>query len=390
MLVQKGETFNPDAFALLSFPDKDLAGSVFGMTSLDATPKIEIKTSLCLHHVPNSEAMNFSTYTVCRLTKESYTSDDGNSFDLEDPDSNKNDDLLQLRIPDDCMGTESDMIEFNVAPNDDRICVEISSLMKLSSPAPENRQAHPIIFENKQKVMMFIIDNLGPAQAAGDEFYTMNSLQPPQLVFAQVDVDPNAPENTPTSPPSHTKTEIPSAPPSATPPPSKTFTQPSSAGVDIDDSRSNKNYLYALLGLLVLCPLLYVCVQKAKKFRGKNGDKQQTASCDTSPTLGGQSDFTPSDVLFVPTADVHWVSPQSVDDSQLQQASARFIDEEDDDDDDDDSGSESDGEWESELNGDDEGDSEDSSSESSHDQGTNDTFDDEGLSDDDDEILLHP
>ena len=375
MLVENGQDFRPDAFALLSFPDKDLTDSSFGIVSSDPISKVAIQTNLCLDHVVKAESMNASTYTICRLTGKSVTTANGGSIDLEDTE-NENDKLSGLRIPEDCMGSDADLVEFEVFPADTTICIDVTRLMKISSSPPEKRQTNPIIFENEEKDLMFIIENLGPEQVVGDKFFTMNSDKPPQLVFEQVDVDSNIPTNGPTPPPIQVVTET----PSATQPTNNSTTQPTALGDGADDSQFNRNYLYGLLGLLVLCPLFIVCFHRAKSPRIKNEDKQQTSSLDTTPSSGGGG-IPPSDPAVEPTASVQLLASQSIDGSHLQDTSVRYVDE------DDDSvlSSESDGVLESEDEGDD---SSESSSESSRAGETNDTFDDEAFSDDDDDILL--
>ncbi|KAL3922722.1 MAG: hypothetical protein SGILL_002052 [Bacillariaceae sp.] len=374
ILIRKGlnrDIVSPDAFALVSFPDKDLTGSGFGQAPTESTPNTRIKTSLCLKHVPKSEdvkSASASTYTLCRLALDSVATAGGNDIDLEDPESDQSGDLMNLRIPDDCMGTKSDLVEFQVSASDDIVCMDISRLLTLSASAPEKRQTGPIIFENEAKDSIFMIDNLGPEQQQGDEFFTINSAYPPQLIFDQVTVDPIVASPVPL-PPSQDDPEPSNSPSTQTP------------GASIDDTKSKG--LYGLFVLLFLIPMLLVCLFCTRKRGFKNRDEQQTVSFDTQ----NSADEHEVREISVPAESVQLVSQNG---SHSQDSSELLVDGNSSDDSDESTCSESeDGDWESE---DSDADDDDNSSGScsSGDEDTDDSFDDEGFSADFDALLLDP
>ena len=153
-------------------------------------------------------------------------------------------------------------------------------------------------------------------------------------------------------------------------------TQSPTPNDNADDSKFNTKYLYGLLGLLLLCPLLYFCFPGAKGSKTENGDKEQTSSFDTTASVvsGGMS---PREVSFVPEPNVQLPLPLISEGSSLPETSVRYVDQHED-------SVESSESEENEEN------SVESSSASSGAGGTNDTFGDEAFSDDDDEILLRP
>ncbi|KAG7362898.1 subtilase family protease [Nitzschia inconspicua] len=278
MLVRNGEGLQADAFSLVSFPFQ--GGLGLGIDNSTSGDRM-LHAEMCLSHVQERVGGNFSTYTLCRVKTSSWNVDDGDGSNLETYQGVK---LAGLRMPDDCLGNESDSVKFDVFPNDTLICIDVSDLLMLSSVIMDTRQDPPFIIGNTENMVMFMVDTvMGEEKESGDRFYTSNSEEPPFLRFFDV------PTPSPTGFEDSTALPLPTSTPSA-----PLTSTPTASTVEKTESR--RMGLLGLLALLLLCPLLALCIFLRKKTKTgiKEISEEEAAnitSFDTTLTIPSEPEL---------------------------------------------------------------------------------------------------
>lgn len=366
MLIRNGFELKADAFSLVSFPFQGLLGLGIDDLTSESFESRAVLTEICLSHVQKADGGNVSTYALCRVKPESWSVADGDGSDLE---TYQGTELTGLKIPDDCMGDELGLVTFEIFPNETFTCIEVADLLMLPNPSTGLRQELPSIFETNEDIIMFLIDSFGEDGEVEDRFYTVNSNNPPLMIFYHASTDaPTTFED---------NTTVPVETQSPTPSPS----------VNRDDPALRHRGLFGLLGLLLLCPLFFVCFVRRNKGKTniKDGDTEELRdeSFEAEPIITATVEFLNPDKALVDSSTglAPNSPPLSVDVEGNKQGSPS--DEEDSSSDED----ETDGGWESDDGHTTDSDGTDSSSSSSGgDANTNDdTFEDETLDSPDDD-----
>jgi hypothetical protein len=244
MLIQNGPEGNldiPDTYALVSFnfdPESSILSSAGSTTR---SSQQDFKAKLCLHHLKkNSSDTETTTYSLCRID---FSSSPQNIFNVD----NLNGEDITFSMPDDCIGKHTFIIDFDVAPDDTEICIDIlGTLEQPLSSSGQNRHLTPA--DAGAGMVLFMIDNLYTEQQRGDRFYTRNSGgRSPKIILNQTTPGP-------TSPPQTTATLVPTLDVTIVTGQSK-------------ESDSNRNGLYSLLLLLLLIPVVWFAMKRYKRHR---------------------------------------------------------------------------------------------------------------------------
>ncbi|KAL3936885.1 MAG: hypothetical protein SGARI_002367, partial [Bacillariaceae sp.] len=245
MLVQNGPTANPeipDAYALVSFelgPSSPLPSLT---TSRAATLDVEgFDAELCLQHVENNspDAVT-SKLTICRIDVSRM---EESSLDADNLTSSS----AMFSMPEDCLGQETAMIDFEVSPGDAEVCIDVLQLLM----QPLETSSRQLVPEDPEGVL-FMIDSIYTEKSQGDLFYTKNSgARAPKIVI-------NHPISAPSSPP--TLQPVVADPQSQNPTPEVTLLSGDKS--QNADSGKNNNGLYALFLLLLFIPIAWVVIRR--------------------------------------------------------------------------------------------------------------------------------
>lgn len=242
MLVQNGpvgDTSVPDTYALVSFTIDEGSSLLGAGGSASRSSNHSVKVELCLQHVPNSsQDVVTTTYSLCRLN---LRSSEANLLDVD----NMSGSSVSFSMPNDCVGGESMISDFEVAPQDTEICIDVTE----SFQAPiefslETRHLEPedVVVDS----LLFMIDNLYTEQQQGDRFFTTESGRSPKIII-----------NTLTSAP--------------TPSPQPTIvTQRPTLSVAIlkresDEDNKKKSGLYSLFLMVLLIPIAWTVMKERKR-----------------------------------------------------------------------------------------------------------------------------
>jgi hypothetical protein len=270
MLVRSGKGIQADAFSLISFPFQGALGLGIGDVVSSSFENREILIDICLSHVPNADGRNASTYTLCRVKANSWDVGDGDGSALE---TYQGIELAGMKMPDDCMGEELDLISFDIYPNETSICIDVSDLLAIPRNSSWKRQDVPSTSVTSEEIVMFFIDTFNQEQELEDRFYTMNSASPPLMIFY------NAPTELPTfsreNSISPIETQLPTHSPSL---------------LNADELDPSSNGLFGLLVLVLLCPLLFFWLARRHKLKAvvKDTDAREEMHIrivDTQPTI---------------------------------------------------------------------------------------------------------
>jgi hypothetical protein len=247
MLVQNGPEGNldiPDTYALVSFTfGPEISIQSFARSTTRSTQQ-DFQATLCLQHmISDSPDALTTTYSLCRVDVSS------SAQDILDVDS-LNGAVVSYSMPDDCVGKETFVVDFDVVPEDTEICIDI--LGTLEQPLASSRQNRKLTPEDSEtEFVLFMIDNLSTEQKIGDRFYTRNSgARSPKIII------------------------VPSTPgPTGTPQTMGTFMPTldvTSLSSQSEEKDSNRNGLYSLFLLLLLIPVVWFAMKKRSKGQMQN------------------------------------------------------------------------------------------------------------------------
>ena len=240
MLVQNGPAANPeipDAYALISFelgPNSPLPSLT---TSRAVAIDVEgLDAELCFQHVENTSADAVaSTLTICRI-------DVSQMEDVPLDADRFTSTTASFTMPENCLGLETGMIDFEVSPDDQEVCIDVLQLLIQPSEISSRR----LVPEDPEGVL-FMIDSIYTEKSQGDLFYTKNSgARAPKIVITH-----------PLSPPTLQPVGN-----SQTAQPTPEVTLRSGDKSQDGDSGKNKNALYSLFLLLLLVPLAWVAIRR--------------------------------------------------------------------------------------------------------------------------------
>ena len=262
MLVQNGPADRSDvldAYSLVSFelgPDSPLS---ILTTARIATPSMDgFGANLCLEHVQNNSPDAIaSILTICRIDLSQSQDTD---LDVDTADSSS----LLFSMPKDCVGGETMMLDFEVAPADKEVCIDVLQvLLSPTETSSENtRHLEPEGTLKSQGTVLFMIDNIYTEKPEGDLFYTSDSgARSPKINIKHPVLAPSAP---PTLRPTVAKIEI------ETPQPTPGVTLlsgGSNAQNSSSESNKNNNALFSLFLLLLLIPIAWVVLRRRRNIR---------------------------------------------------------------------------------------------------------------------------
>jgi hypothetical protein len=247
MLVQNGPEGNLDildTYALVSFVFGTESSILSSAGSTTRSSQQDIKATLCLQHVTsNISNAAVTTYSLCRI--------DVSPQNILDVDI-LNGESASYSMPDDCVGKETFIADFDVAPEDMEVCIDILGM--LEQPIASSRQNRRLTSEDSgAETVLFMIDNLYTEQQTGDRFYTSNSGdRSPKIVIKPTSSGPSpAPQITETSVPTLDVTLL--------------------TGQSKEED-SNRNGLYSLLLLLLLIPMVWIAMRRSKRQRQNHTD----------------------------------------------------------------------------------------------------------------------
>jgi hypothetical protein len=242
MLVQNGpvgDTSVPDTYALVAFTIDEGSSLLGAGGSASRSSNHPVKAQLCLQHVPNSsQDAVVTTYSLCRLNPRT---SEVNPLDVDTMSSSS----VSFSMPNDCVGGESMIIYFEVAPQDTEICIDVTeSLQAPAESSQETRQLEPknLVVDT----VLFMIDNLYTEQQRGDRFFTIESGRSPKILI-------------------NTLTSAPTLSPQPT-----IVTQGPTPSVAIlkresDENNKKKNGLYSLFLLVLLIPIAWTVMKQRKR-----------------------------------------------------------------------------------------------------------------------------